>query len=80
MAKSVTKNIRTGTGLVKTNNTISFSPSSSVSMNSNKITDLAAPTTSTDAATKLYVDNAIDTVSSEPQGSSLSKAFVYYMI
>jgi hypothetical protein len=35
-------------------------PTKSVSMNSNKITNLATPTASTDAATKAYVDSAVE--------------------
>lgn len=37
-------------------------PNSSISLNSQKITGLAAPTTGTDAANKNYVDNAVQSV------------------
>lgn len=56
MNKNVTRVVKAGTGLSKTGNTISILPSTSVSFNSQKITNLATPTASTDAATKGYVD------------------------
>jgi len=65
--------ITAGTGLAKSGNTLSLDSTSSptfasltlsgqasaLAMNSQKITGLATPTTTTDAATKAYVDNLV---------------------
>jgi hypothetical protein len=58
-----------------------------ISMGSNKIEDLAPPVASTDAASKLYVDQAIvgslqfqggyDATQSPPSGSSVGKGYTY---
>lgn len=61
MAKSVERAIKAGTGLSKTGSTISILPSGSVSFNSQKITNLATPTATGDAATKGYVDGYVTT-------------------
>ena len=73
MAKSVERAIKVASGLSKTGSTISFSPSSSVSFNSQKITNLATPTADTDAATKAYVDTTAS--SGGGGGAETSKAF-----
>ena len=62
MAKSVTKAVKVSQPLLKTGGTISFSPSSSVSFNSQKITSVGTPTAGTDAANKTYVDTAVGVV------------------
>jgi hypothetical protein len=62
MAKSVTKAVKVSQPLLKTGGTISFSPSSSVSFNSQKITGLLDPTLDQDAATKAYVDSSVSVV------------------
>lgn len=63
MAKSVERAIKVSTPLTKTGSTITFLPSASVSFNSQKITNLATPTESTDAATKGYVDSSVPSTS-----------------
>jgi hypothetical protein len=62
MAKSVTKAVKVSAPILKTGGTISFSPTSSVSFNSQKITSLLDPTSNQDAATKAYVDNAVSVI------------------
>lgn len=64
MAKSVERVIKVSAPLSKTGSTINFLPSDSVSFNSQKITNLATPTASTDAATKGYVDSSIPSTAS----------------
>jgi hypothetical protein len=64
MAKSVTKAVKVSAPILKTGGTISFSPTSSVSFNSQKITSLLDPTSNQDAATKAYVDSSVSVVSS----------------
>jgi hypothetical protein len=78
MAKSVERNIKAGTGLSKTGSTISILPSSSVSFNSQKITNLATPTADADAATKAYVDTQVGVVTTQ-SGASASRAFVTFL-
>ena len=78
MAKSVTRNIKAGTGLSKTGSTISILPSSSVSFKSQKITNLATPTADADAATKGYVDNEVGIVTTQ-SASAATKAFTTFL-
>src|SRR5439155_3239321 len=45
-----------GNGLALSGSTFSFSPSAALTMNSQRLTNLAAPVSGADAATKTYVD------------------------
>jgi hypothetical protein len=78
MAKSVTKAVKVSQPLLKTGGTISFSPSSSVSFNSQKITSLLDPTSNQDAATKAYVDSSVSVVNTKASAAPTRALVLFF--